>query len=314
MTTHNNPDSRRLTSRARISPSVPDVSGELRRLMLRDRWLVNLLHEHQVLTTEHVAALGFDNVHTARNRLGQLASRGVLARFRDCVRPGSQQMRWTLGWIGAAYIAARDGAPTPRPATIAERVNRLSANPRLAHLLGVNGFFVSLAAHARHTPGTRLDVWWSERRCREVTGELARPDGHGTWTEDGHTVAWWLEYDRATEPSRRLAEKLDGYAALHQATGLDHAVLIRMQTPRQETELHRRLRTHPAITSGRLLVATMSGNHTTHPVAPVWLPVGQTARVRLAHLPNAAGAYPSDATHHRPTRQLPDPHQPRWNR
>ncbi|GLI02939.1 hypothetical protein [Phytohabitans aurantiacus] len=37
--------------------------------MPRDRWLLELLNEHQVFTTEHVAALGFDHVHTARNRL-----------------------------------------------------------------------------------------------------------------------------------------------------------------------------------------------------------------------------------------------------
>src|SRR5688500_5371878 len=100
-TADNNP---RPTAGARAGPSVPDVAGELRRLTPRDRWLIDLLGEHQVFTTEHVAALGFDNIRTARNRLGQLANRGVLARFRDCVRPGSQQMRWTLGWIGAAYL------------------------------------------------------------------------------------------------------------------------------------------------------------------------------------------------------------------
>ena len=56
------------------------------------------------------------------------------------------------------------------------------------------------------------------------------------WTEDGHTCSFWLEYDRATEPARPSPEKLDGYPALHQATGLEHAVLIRMQTARQETD------------------------------------------------------------------------------
>src|SRR5438128_1113638 len=115
--------------------SVPDVASELRRLMPRDRWLLDLLHQHQVFTTEQVAALGFDNVHTARNRLNLLANRNVLARFRDAVRPGSQSWRWALGWIGAAYVAYRDGGPVPRPGTVADRVNRLGASPRLAHLL-----------------------------------------------------------------------------------------------------------------------------------------------------------------------------------
>ncbi|MEV6932740.1 replication-relaxation family protein [Dactylosporangium sp. NPDC051485] len=265
------------------------MASELRRLMPRDRWLLDLLHQHQVFTTEQVAALGFDNVHTARNRLNLLANRAVLTRFRDAVRPGSQSWRWALGWIGAAYIAYRDGAPVPRPGTVADRVNRLGASPRLAHLLGINGFFVDLAAHARTTPGARLGVWWSERRCRDVCGDLAHPDGHGMWTDDGHTVSFWLEYDRASEPARRVAGKLDGYHALHRAAGLNHPVLIRMQTARQETELHKRLRAHPAVASGGLLVATMAGEHTIHPAGPVWLPVGHPHRLRLAQLPAAPG-------------------------
>lgn len=264
--------------------AVPVVATELRRLMPRDRWLIDLMHEHQVFTTEQIAALAFDHVHTARNRLNLLAARGVLAKFRDAVRPGSQSWRWTVGWVGAAYLAARDDKPAPRPGTVADRIDRLSASPTLGHRLGVNGVFVDLAAYARTTPGTSLDRWWSERRCLDITGDLARPDGHGVWTEDGRTVSWWLEYDNATEPTRRILEKLDGYAAVHHATGLRHAVLIRMQTARQETSLHQRLRNHPAVTGG-LVVATASGDHTTHPAGPVWRVAGHTSRLRLADLP-----------------------------
>jgi len=201
-----------------------DVAGELRRLMPRDRWLLELLHEHAVFTTEQVAALGFDHVHTARNRLVLLNRRGILARFRDGVRPGSQQWRWTLDLIGTAWLAARTGEPEPKPAAMRRRINRLASWPGLEHRLGVNGFFVDLAAHARHTPGAQLGVWWSEKTCRTVTGQLVRPDGHGVWTEDGHTCAFWLEYDRSTEKAHQVVAKLDGYAALHRVTGLDHAV------------------------------------------------------------------------------------------
>lgn len=91
--------------------------------------------------------------------------------------------------------AVRDDKPTPRAGSIADRINRLSANPRLGHQLGVNSLFVDLAAYARSTPGASLDRWWSERRCQDITGDLAHPDGHGVWTEAGRTVSWWLEYD-----------------------------------------------------------------------------------------------------------------------
>ncbi len=211
-----------------------------------------------MLSTEHVAALGFDNVHTARNRLHLLTSRGVLTRFRDCVRPGSQSWRWMLGPVGAAFIAARDGTPTPGAGTLAAKTNRLSASPRLGHLLGVNGFFVDLAAHARHNRGAALSLWWSERTCGTVTGNLVHPDGHGVWVQDGRTVSFWLEYDNATEPTWRVLDKPTGYARLHRAADLDHTVLIRMQTHRQEHTLRARLGDHPGVTGG-LRVATASG-------------------------------------------------------
>jgi hypothetical protein len=256
--------------------------------MPRDRWLLDLLHEHQVFTTEQIAALGFDHVHTARNRLVLLQQRGILARFRDGVRPGSQSWRWTLDLVGATYIAARNGEPMPGAAAVRQRINRLAARPSLAHLLGVNGFFVDLAAHARTTPGARLDTWWSERRCRTVGGDLVRPDGHGRWTEAGRTASWWLEWDTGTEKRHTVTAKLDGYAALHDATGLRHAVLFWLSTPGRETSLRQTLAVHPAVTSGRLLVATCGGGTVQHPAAPVWAPLGDHdtgRRLRLADLP-----------------------------
>jgi len=269
--------------RAPVRPVGPDVASELRRLMPRDRWLLDLLHEHQIFTTSQVAALAFDHIHTARNRLVALSQRSVLARFRDGVRPGSQQWRWTLGLVGAAYIAARDGAPEPTPAVVRQKINRLAASPRLAHLLGVNAFFTGLAAHARHAPGARLETWWSERSCHAVTGDLVRPDGHGTWAEGGRTCSFWLEYDRASEPAHRVAAKLDGYAALHRATGTPQTVLFILATPAREASLRTRMAAHPAITTGALTVATAT-EPCPEPAGPVWAATSAPGRVRLARL------------------------------
>ena len=44
------------------------------------------------------------------------------------------------------------------------------------------------------------------------------------------------------------------------------------------------------MTGGGLLVATTSGDHTTNPAGPVWLPVGHTLRLRLSHLPTTPPA------------------------
>lgn len=262
---------------------VVDVASELRRLMPRDRWLIELLHEHQVFTTEQVAALGFQHVHTARNRLNLLQRRGILARFRDGLRPGSQQWRWTLDLVGASYMAARNDEPSPKPVTIRNRINRLASNPNLGHLLGVNGFFVDLVAHARERPNATLDTWWSERTCRQYTGELARPDGFGEWTVDGRSASFWFEYDTSSEPMHRVLSKIDGYARLHRAVAVDHVVLFWLQTSGREASLQRQLGTHPVITGGRVRVGTASGSRGT-PAAPVWLAVGCARRVSLVDL------------------------------
>lgn len=259
-----------------------DLTDHLRRLTARDRWLIDLLAEHDVLTTEQITTLAFTHPHTARNRLADLHRRDVLTRSRDCIRPGSQSWRWALGPVGATIAAIGNDQPIPRPATVRARANRHLASPRLGHLLGVNGFFVNLASWARHHPGCALHTWWSERTCRQVTGELARPDGYGVWTERGRTVSWWLEWDTGSEATHRVTAKLDGYRRLHAATGTRHAVLIHLASARAETSLHHRLRDRPAL-ADELTVATTSPD-AGHPAEAAWWPVGRVGRLRLVDL------------------------------
>jgi hypothetical protein len=255
---------------------------ELRRLMPRDRRLLRLIGKHQVFTTEHITALAFDNQHTARNRLNQLRQRGFLARFRDAVRPGSASWRWTLDLVGATWLADVAGEAPPRLATVSNKINKLASSPQLTHLLACNGLFVDLIAHTREHPETRLSRWWSAAECRQVTGDLVRPDGHGLWTEHDTTVSFWLEQDQGTEKTHRVAAKLAGYDALLRETKRHDAVLVRVVSARAERSLHTHLARHPAVTGGRLLVATSTSD--THPAAQVWQPAGHDDRYRLADL------------------------------
>lgn len=124
-----------------------------------------------------------------------------------------------------------------------------------------------------------------------------RPDAHGRWTEHGDSLGFWLEYDLGTEKRHTVTAKLDGYATLHDTTGHDHAVLFWMSTPGREASLRRTLAAHPAVTSGRLLVATAGGGNTQHPAGPARAPLkatGNARRVRLADLsapgPNSVSA------------------------
>jgi hypothetical protein len=70
-------------------------------------------------------------------------------------------------------------------------------SPNLAHLRGVNQFFIDLISHARRTPGAAVVRWWSERQCAEplrfgVVGMYrVRADGHGIYVEGERRVARW---------------------------------------------------------------------------------------------------------------------------
>lgn len=271
---------------ARLSAGV--VAAELARITPRDRLILDLLAEHHTFTTEQFTAVAFTSLGRARNRLSDLHRRGVLDRFRHYQRPGSQSWRWTLGPVGAAIVAASRGGPWPRPSAVREATARLAVSPTLAHLLAVNGFFVALTAHARDRDGVRLARWWNEARCREATGNLVRPDGHGVWSDGGRPVPFWLEVDLGTEVLRRVAGKLTGYAHLA-GTRRAYPVLFWLPTVAREGNL-RAMLTRAGVPDG-LTVATGTAEHG-DPAGPVWHLPGHPQPVALAdlRLPTVDGA------------------------
>jgi hypothetical protein len=71
------------------------------RLVARDRWLLVLLAEHKVLTTNQIAAVAFDSVRRAQDRLRQLRALGVVFAFRNSYSGGgTSQTRYALGISG----------------------------------------------------------------------------------------------------------------------------------------------------------------------------------------------------------------------
>jgi hypothetical protein len=265
------------------------VAAELSRITPRDRHILDLLDQHQTLTTGHLTALVFTSTGRAQNRLADLYRRGVLDRFRHYQRPGSQSWRWTHGPLGAAIVAAGRGDPMPRPAAVRDATARLAMSPTLPHLLAVNGFFVALTAHARTrraggaAGGARLSVWWSEARCREACGNLVRPDGHGVWHSGGRVVPFWLEMDLGTETLARVGGKLAGYANL--GPRLSYPVLFWLPTAAREANLQRLL-SRTGVPDG-LTVATASDDTAAGvggPAGPVWRIIGHPGRVALADL------------------------------
>ncbi|WP_189115988.1 replication-relaxation family protein [Pilimelia terevasa] len=261
------------------------VTAELARLTSRDKLICELLAVHHTLTTDQLAEVVFGSLGRARNRLAELHRRGILDRFRHYHRPGTQSWRWTLGPVGAAIRAAAGGEAFPRPATVRAATARLAASPHLDHLIGTNGFFTALHAHARAHPGTRVVRWWSEATCRTATGGAVRPDALGVWADGRRRVPFWLEYDTGTETVARVAAKLSGYAQLAGSPWAALSVLVFTSGgARRETALHAALARAASGTTLNVATATADAGG---PAGPVWRRIGHGDRVALADLPAA---------------------------
>ena len=249
----------------------------------RDRLLLQLLDNHQVLTTDQIHRMLFHARRTCQIRLGELAALGLLDRFRFARDGGgSQPWHWTLGHNGHRFQAAAHQRPEPTLRMSRQTVQRLSANPHLAHLLTANEFFVRLTAHARQHPAARLDRWWSEslttKQYRTITA-----DGHGLWSVGDTTVGFFLEADTGTEPLGRVVAKLDRYAQLIRRGGPRYPVLFWLGSEQREEHLQQLLRGQHSD------VPVATATHTSHPAEAVWLSAGATGRVRLAELPSDHG-------------------------
>ena len=259
------------------------LAGLAGRLTDRDRMLCRLLAEHRVLTTGQLTDLAFPGTDTAEHRLVILHRLGVVDRFRPHRRHGSAPYHYVLGPAGAAVLAAERGVTVKQLGWRRDRLLGLAASQQLAHLVGVNGFFSALARAARQQPGTALVTWWPAQRCAARWGTLVHPDAYGRWREqDLGEVDFFLEYDRGTEPTARLAGKLTGYADLAHATGIPTPLLVWLPTPTREAAA-RRVLGHPAVR-----VATAAPLTPRSPAEAVWLPVGGGGpRRRLATLADA---------------------------
>lgn len=248
------------------------------RLTDRDRRITELVWEHRVLTTDHVRDLVFGDHGHVRRRLIALHRLAVLDRFRPLRTTGAAPFHYVLGPAGAAVLAAERGIDARDLGYRRDKTLAIAHNQRLAHIVGVNGFFAALAAAAHRSQGrAQLVTWWPERRCNATWGDIVRPDGYGRWHEDGREVDFFLEYDRGTEPLNRVAAKLDAYADLLEMTDIRTPTLFWLPTHRRETALRKLLRpiSFP--------IATTSATLGRGPADAVWLEVGATDhRRRLA--------------------------------
>ncbi|GAA4211494.1 replication-relaxation family protein [Microbispora amethystogenes] len=251
------------------------------RLSDHDRCLLRMVWTHEVLTTHQLLQVAFDNDHTGRHRLVKLNRLGALDRFRPRPPLGSAPWHYVLGEAGAAVLALEDGVTLSEFGYRRGQALSMAYSQRLAHTIGVNGIFAALSGHARRSDGCRLNAWWTEARCKAMWGKHVRPDAYGRWTDNGHTLDFFLEYDTGTETLDRVAAKLRGYASLAAASGIDTPVLFLTSASRREANLHERLRLRGSLMSVPVATATQSQE----PHEAIWLPGNRTeGRLRLAEL------------------------------
>ncbi|GAA4617207.1 hypothetical protein GCM10023195_76700 [Actinoallomurus liliacearum] len=275
----------RIPARPPMSPDL--VAALANRLRPRDRWLLEILHEHRVLTTRQIQQLAFPSISTTTHRLLKLWRLRALERFRPAMEVGSSPMHYVLGPAGAAILAQRRDKTVAQLGYRLDRALAIAHSDKLTHLVGANGLFTALAAHARTHSGTELVIWWSERRCQKVWGRYARPDGYGRWREHHREADFFIEYDTGTEPLHRLDTKISDYATLAETTGIsDTPVLFVLPNPAREQHLHDRITTHrPLIATTTLEVLDAAGG----PAGATWRPIGAQSRRRLIDLHSAGG-------------------------
>ena len=295
-------------------PAPVPASGQgllrlaVHRLTERDQWLLSMLLEHRVLTSEHITQLAFGAHRKATARLAVLHQLGLLDRFRPYTPRGSAPLHYLLAPIGADVLAATTNTTVAALGYRPERLARLAVSLQLAHDVGANGVFTALAGHARANESTQLRVWWSARRCLTTWDGLIRPDGYGRWKAPTPAtvrptvgtgaagasveVDFFLEYDTGTENLARLTRKLDGYARLAAASGLPTLILFWLPSFTRELHLHQAVAAWQQARRGQppLPIATAvpyapapsgtaqpAASSSVSPADRVWLPVSATA-------------------------------------
>jgi hypothetical protein len=304
--------SRATTARRRAHHLGDALLDATLRLQQRDLAMTMLLDEHRTLTTAQIAAVLYSSPATAERRLYTLRQAGWLDRFAAVRASGRLDTHWVLGPLGANWAAGQDNRPVPSAKAARDQRHSIAASSQLEHTDGANQVFISLLAHARTHPGTRLARWWSPARTAAGAGQRIHPDGHGVWehhdpdTARVRQVGFYLEYDTGTETLTRLTNKIDPYQRLHQV-GPDYPLLIWLPNPTREANLHRKLNgiaAHLDLT----LATTNPTAVSTHTIAgPVWKIAGNgRPRHRLADLPSRHG-HPDSPYHPGPPTPDQDP-------
>ncbi len=184
-----------------------------RHLTERDRELAVTLYQQRILTTDQLQLLFFSSRRRAQDRLLYLYRHRVVDRFYPPLRfgHGKATAHWLLDEAGALLVAARVGVE--RKQLRWQRRDDWGSHPQLAHQLETNRFVTDLIAATTATDDLGVSVWWSSSAAagrvndKQMHGSLIPDTGFLLATPAG-PVECLLEWDRGTETTARLTEKL----------------------------------------------------------------------------------------------------------
>jgi Replication-relaxation len=218
-----------------------------RHLTERDREVALYLYRHRVLTTDQLQLLFFSSRRRAQDRLLFLYRNRVLDRFYPA-RPfgsGKPEAHWLLDEAGALLVAAMHDLERKQLGW--QRRDDWGAHPQLAHQLEMNRFVTDLIAATLTDPGLGVSEWWPPAEAADHLRAHRRgrvlPDAGFYLETRAGPIECYLEWDRATEPQQRLAEKLLGYrlaeAELFEEGKPPRCILFVVPGPRRLTTLRR---------------------------------------------------------------------------
>lgn len=189
-----------------------DARDFIRGLDARERAVLIAIYEHKVLVTEHLKAMFFGSLRRAQDRLRHLAQLGLIEAWYP-PQPrgmGKASGHHTLTESGAQVVASLLGIARSELRYVVRDEEDREQDAWLAHRIGVNEFFCALIEAGRNHDGHGLAKWVPERTVKTADGWI-RPDGYGVYLHPDGALDFYLEYDRGTETTRQLANKLAGY-------------------------------------------------------------------------------------------------------
>jgi Replication-relaxation len=217
-----------------------------RHLTERDREVALYLYRHRVLTTNQLQLLFFSSRRRAQDRLLFLYRNRVLDRFYPA-RPfgsGKPEAHWLLDEAGAILVAAMHDVERKQLGW--QRRDDWGSHPQLAHQLEVNRFVTDLIAATLADPGLGISEWWPPAEAGDHLSPHRRgrvlPDAGFYLETPAGPIECYLEWDRATETQKRLAEKLLAYrlaeAELFEEGKPPRCILFVVTGPRRLKTLH----------------------------------------------------------------------------